>query len=450
MESLFASNRKHVFIGTKKGGIETIDFVSGLQAATVKAHRESIWTMCLVQTFGFITGSADCRVKVWRYRQESHETNEPSIKIHLQCTLLLTNAPLCIRVSQTGLLLAISLLDSTIKVFRFAKMEFYGSIYDHYLPSISLDFSSDEKILVSGGSEMRLRVWDLDWNNSRKSILAHQKTITQVSLVPNTHRCFSAGKDGIICFWDCDKLELLLSVNVHYGEVWALAIAHLNHFVISTGHDRSIRRWDFKFVSSFKKRMDQMYVNSPSKDFKCDLINVKTNRLDLLRNTQSLFFKSIEKFLSNGSRSIGNLHHELLISDKTIAKRISDAQFCTRVNGMDTPLYEVSPGGHSWGSITRVLKIHKSFSSLTLCSAFTQSVIFLLGEWLNSFEHVDVAVRLSLLLLCSCSSLYKQKSDANVKLRRLKEILHQVYKFIKITVNFNLVSLNDLTKRLKK
>lgn len=65
-----------------------------------------------------------------------------------------------------------------------------------------------------------------------------------VQFVPKTHYMFSAGKDGVVKYWDADKFELLLTLEGHHAEVWCLAVSPHGDFFVTGSHDRSIRRWD--------------------------------------------------------------------------------------------------------------------------------------------------------------------------------------------------------------
>ena len=66
----------------------------------------------------------------------------------------------------------------------------------------------------------------------------------QVSFVRNTHYAFTVGKDKLLKYWDCDKFQELLELSGHHGEVWCLTVSMHGDFVVTGGHDRSIRRWE--------------------------------------------------------------------------------------------------------------------------------------------------------------------------------------------------------------
>lgn len=60
----------------------------------------------------------------------------------------------------------------------------------------------------------------------------------------NTHYMFSAGKEGIVKYWDADKFQLLLTLEGHHAQIWCLGISNRGDFIVTGSHDRSIRRWD--------------------------------------------------------------------------------------------------------------------------------------------------------------------------------------------------------------
>lgn len=132
-------------------------------------------------------------------------------------------------------------------------------------------------------------MWGLDFGDCRRSLFAHEDSITCVQFVPNTHYLFSVSKDRVLKYWDMDKVFLLslsrslsrlssvclaelshlgqyqqlLSLPGHHGEIWyrhcvglspllsalmgairSLAIGTMGDFVVTASHDRSIRVWE--------------------------------------------------------------------------------------------------------------------------------------------------------------------------------------------------------------
>ncbi len=179
-------------------------------------------------------------------------------------TLKMTDDVLCIRISPDGRLLAVALLDTTVKVFYTDSLKFFLSLYGHKLPVLSMDISSDNTLLVTGSSDKSIKLWGLDFGDCHKSLHAHDDSVTAVQFVWGTHFAFSASKDRSVKYWDMDKREKVQSLLGHQGEVWALAVGKYGLFALSASHDRSVRKWDkteeqFVLDEAREEELEELY-----------------------------------------------------------------------------------------------------------------------------------------------------------------------------------------------
>ena len=92
---------------------------------------------------GFITGSADKSIKFWSFELQDNENNGKELGIELQKSVSMTDDVLCVKYSPNGKLIAVALLDTTIKLFYVDSFKFYLSLYGHKLPVMSISISSD-------------------------------------------------------------------------------------------------------------------------------------------------------------------------------------------------------------------------------------------------------------------------------------------------------------------
>jgi U3 small nucleolar RNA-associated protein 12 len=92
--------------------------------------------------------------------------------------LSLSHDVLCVRYSpsrsQDRLLVAVGLLDSTVRVYHEDTLRFSLSLYGHKLPVMCLDMSTDCALLVSGSADKTLKIWGLDFG--RLSSSSHDAT----------------------------------------------------------------------------------------------------------------------------------------------------------------------------------------------------------------------------------------------------------------------------------
>lgn len=269
---------KTVVLGTKDGTIELFDIASSVLLETMKAHDREVWSL-QVSPDGksLVTGSADKTAKFWEFtviQEEILGTNRktPKLKLTHTRTLKVADEVLSIRFSPDMRLLALSTLDSTVKVFFCDTLKLYLTLYGHKLPVLSMDISYDNKLIVTCSADKNVRIWGLDFGDCHKAFFAHQDSILSVAFIPNNsegngHHFFSASKDRVIKYYDGDKFEQIQKLSGHHGEIWAMAVAHSGEFVVSASHDKSIRIWSQTDEQIFleeerEKELEELYEST--------------------------------------------------------------------------------------------------------------------------------------------------------------------------------------------
>ncbi|TRY63046.1 hypothetical protein TCAL_10987 [Tigriopus californicus] len=244
LSSLFVPGDRQVIVGTRKGTIQIFDIASAEMTEEIEAHDKEIWAMSLnPDKKGFVTASADHSVKFWAFELlKVGEKRQLSI-LHKR-TLKLDEDAIAVKLSEDGRMIAVSLMDSTIKVFFVDTLKFFLSLYGHKLPALALDISTDSTLIVTGGADKNIKIWGLDFGDCHRSIFAHDDSVTAIQFIPNTHLFFTGGKDGKIKQWDADNFERILTLDGHHGEIWSLAVAPNSRFLVSSGHDKTLRLWE--------------------------------------------------------------------------------------------------------------------------------------------------------------------------------------------------------------
>ncbi|KAJ5816238.1 Small-subunit processome Utp12 [Penicillium robsamsonii] len=252
--SAFLPGDKIVVVGNKNGELEVFDIASSTLLDTIKAHDGPVWSL-QVHPDGksMVSGSADKTAKFWNFQVVQEEIpgtkrTTPRLKLAHTRTLKVNDDILNLRFSPDSRLLAVSLLDNTVKVFFVDSLKLFLNLYGHKLPVLSMDISYDSKLIVTCSADKTVRLWGLDFGDCHKAFLAHEDSIMAVAFVPhnkdgNGHNFFSASKDRIIKYWDGDKFEQIQRLVGHHGEIWALAMSHTGDFIVSASHDKSIRIW---------------------------------------------------------------------------------------------------------------------------------------------------------------------------------------------------------------
>ncbi|QKX53244.1 uncharacterized protein TRUGW13939_00320 [Talaromyces rugulosus] len=276
--SSFLPGDKIVVVGNKNGELEVFDIASSTLLDTIKAHDGPVWTL-QVHPDGksMVTGSADKTAKFWDFQVVQEEIpgtkrTTPKLKLVHTRTLKVSDDILSVRFSPDSRLLAVALLDNTVKVFFVDSLKLFLNLYGHKLPVLSMDISYDSKLIVTCSADKNIRLWGLDFGDSHKAFFAHQDSIMSVAFVPtnnegNGHNFFSASKDRGIKYWDGDKFQQIQRLDGHFGEIWALAMSRSGEFLISASHDKSIRIWQQTDEPVFleeerEKELEELYENT--------------------------------------------------------------------------------------------------------------------------------------------------------------------------------------------
>ena len=271
----FLPGDKIVVLGNRNGELELFDIASSTLIETVKAHEGPVWTLHVHPDGKSVaSGSADKSAKFWTFEVIQEEIpgtkrTTPRLKLVHTRTLKVADDILSLRFSPDSRLLAVALLDNTVKVFFVDSLKLFLNLYGHKLPVLNMDISFDSKLIVTCSADKNVRLWGLDFGDCHKAFFAHQDSIMQVAFVPhnqdgNGHHFFSASKDRIIKYWDGDKFEQIQKLEGHHGEIWALAVSRTGEFVVSASHDKSIRIWQQTDEQIFleeerEKELEELY-----------------------------------------------------------------------------------------------------------------------------------------------------------------------------------------------
>uniref|UniRef100_A0A8D3BLN1 WD repeat-containing protein 3 n=1 Tax=Scophthalmus maximus TaxID=52904 RepID=A0A8D3BLN1_SCOMX len=244
--SLFVPGDRQIILGTKSGKLQIFELASGSLLETVDAHDGALWSLCLApDQRGIVTGSADKKVKFWEFELIKDEgTGQKRLTVKHTRTLQLEEDVLCVKFSPDHRLLAISLLDCTVKIFYTDTLKFFLSLYGHKLPVLCLDMSHDNTLIATGSADRNVKIWGLDFGDCHRSMFAHDDSVMFLQFVPKTHLFFTAGKDRKIKQWDADKFEHIQTLEGHHREVWCLTISPSGDHIVSSSHDKSLRLWE--------------------------------------------------------------------------------------------------------------------------------------------------------------------------------------------------------------
>ena len=243
----FIIGDKYLVVGTRFGFINLIDVNSSSVIKSIQLHSDAIWTVISQPNSNVIaTCSSDKFLKLLSMKSTSTYNTFTCQDFILdeETSIPLPEEILCMKYSADSKLLALSLLNNTVKIFLVTSMKIILSLYGHNLPVLCLDISSDCSILASGSVDRSVKIWSLDFGNCLHSIYAHEDAIMSVVFIPFTHQLFSASRDKTVKLYDLDIYQLSYTLRGHQDRIYSIVISPDGSLLASSSHDLSIRIWE--------------------------------------------------------------------------------------------------------------------------------------------------------------------------------------------------------------
>jgi WD40 repeat protein len=106
--------------------------------------------------------------------------------------------------------------------------------------------SADGRWLATGGSDRRLRLWDLQSGQCGLTIEGHAAFIIDAAFHPDGQRLLSASADATIRVWDLGSGECLRTLEGHNGPVNAVVALPGGRLAASAGEDGTVRVWELE------------------------------------------------------------------------------------------------------------------------------------------------------------------------------------------------------------
>lgn len=193
----FVPGCRFCVVGTKKGNLAVINIGSSEILQFYKASDKAITCLCAYPNGkGLVTGSDDKQVKFWNYELTA-DGKRKLLVLECERNLEMDEGVTCVRLSSNMKLLAIGLLDSTVKIHYFDTLKFFLSLYGHKFPVQCMDISSDCSLIATGSADKNVKIWGLDFGDCHKSIFSHDDLITAIQFVNKTHYYFTASLDKV-------------------------------------------------------------------------------------------------------------------------------------------------------------------------------------------------------------------------------------------------------------
>ncbi|MCP4246822.1 MAG: protein kinase [bacterium] len=112
-------------------------------------------------------------------------------------------------------------------------------------PIFTAAFSPDGTRLASGAEDGTITIWDVATTEALLLLRGHENEVLNVAFASDGRRLASASGDGTVRIWDALTGDRQMTVPVHDGQVHSVVFAPGDEQVVTAGDDGSARGWDW-------------------------------------------------------------------------------------------------------------------------------------------------------------------------------------------------------------
>jgi WD40 repeat protein len=138
----------------------------------------------------------------------------------------------------------LAVAGTKIQVYRMPGCRMLYELEGLKKKSSCLAFSSDGELLVTGGDDLSLHLWNARNGKSLDLLTGHASPIEGVAISPDGKRIASCSLDGSVKLWDTAARQEVLTLKGHNGPATGVAFSPDGLRLASCGQDGCVRIWD--------------------------------------------------------------------------------------------------------------------------------------------------------------------------------------------------------------
>ncbi|KYG76458.1 WD40 repeat domain-containing protein [Roseivirga echinicomitans] len=234
--------RNALIIGQNMDGLHIIDWENKKELGSIKLSNSQIFDIKVIKDRIIVAqGMGEVHILDIKTLETLHVIRDSEMSART------------LSVSQLNGHLAVGYSDNKIRIYSLKDWARVHEIDAHNNSVFSVRYSPDERFLLSGSRDAKLKIWDvIDGYTLKESVAAHMYAINHIEFSPDSKHFVTCSMDKSIKVWDASTYQLLKVIDKarhagHGTSVNKLLWTTHNDLLISASDDRSISIWDIKF-----------------------------------------------------------------------------------------------------------------------------------------------------------------------------------------------------------
>lgn len=172
----------------------------------------------------------------------------------------------CVALSPDGKILASSSEDARIRLWDTETGQCLQTLEDHCDWTLAVVFNLDGTLLASSGADDTVKLWDPTTGKCLRTLTGHHNWVRGLAFVPGPKPALQAGKPGMnssilvsgggddwVRVWNAHTGECLQTFNAHSQGVWAIAVSPDGQSVATGGANGHVKLWRLADGSCLKQ-----------------------------------------------------------------------------------------------------------------------------------------------------------------------------------------------------
>jgi WD40 repeat protein len=242
---LYHEHRDVLIAGHNYDGIHLLDWKNKLETGSLQLTKAAVFDLqCLGDILFIATGDGTVLVA---------DIGRLSVLTRIK---LSEKSARTIAISPMRREFAVGYSDHFIRVFDADSYQLKFEYKAHMNSVFTLRYTPDDKFLMSGSRDARLKVWDTNAAYQQAAeVVAHMYAINHIEFSPDNKHFVTCSLDKSIKVWDTRELRLLKVIDKtrhagHGTSVNKLLWTTFQNQLLSASDDRSVSSWKINFETA--------------------------------------------------------------------------------------------------------------------------------------------------------------------------------------------------------